>query len=163
MAYKPVMRSEKDEISDLVKGHVSKLDEKIDDLSKSIANMKPKASMEDIIQKMKDKAPNPDTIKKPEESHIHNDVSCPTCGKHVHKMVGNDLALTCEDGKCGAKVLLIPSNADHVCKDCGFPLKSPPEGKSVEACPSCGGVHALQFDNGKAPLKFDFNKMKKNK
>ncbi len=54
---------------------------------------------------------------------------------------------------------MISKSADHVCLNCGFPLKESAEDKKVDRCPWCHGTEALKIKNKVPDLKFDFTKL----
>lgn len=169
---KPITKVPEEELARMIEERVSPLGEKLEEISikltKDRDRERPKEEkIEEIIAKIK--AKQPEKIKKQEDKekeevkdeHI-DDVDCPTCKTgHVHKVVGNSLALKCTENKCGEEYVLVSKNADHICADCGLPIKKPVEGKKLGECPFCYGHNAMKIKNGIPEIKFDFTMMKK--
>lgn len=100
-------------------------------------------NIDDVIQKMKDK----------DKSTLHtvrheDEVSCPTCGNHVHKLTSNGLVAKCIGDKCGNEYIMVPKNADSRCTTCGIMWKKPDEKSKYEVkdCPMCGNMRAVKFN-----------------
>ncbi len=170
--HRPITKVPEEEIARLIEERVSPLGEKLEEISSKLTRReeKPKEEkFEEIIRKIREKTsekiPKKEEKSKEEkvEEKSHEDVDCPTCGTgHVHKVTGNGLTLKCTGDKCGEEFVMLSKSADHACRNCGFPLKKPVEGKKLDACPFCGTNKGADiFEKGEPQLKFDFTKMKK--
>jgi ribosomal protein L37AE/L43A len=167
---KPITKAPEEEIARLIEEKVSPLGDKLNEISEKLTKEgeKPREKkIEEIIRKIREKTVEKivkDREKLKEEmKEVHDKVDCPTCGVgHVHKVIGNGLTLKCTGDKCGEEFVMVSKSADHACRNCGFPLKKPSEGKKLNACPFCGTSKGADiFEKGKPQLKFDFTKMKK--
>ncbi len=164
---KPVTKVPEEEIARLIEERVAPLGEKLSEISEKLTKKeeRPKEEkIEEIIRKIKEKSSEKISEKKEKvEEKLHEDVNCPTCGVgHVHKVVSNGLTLKCTGDKCGEEFVMLSKSADHSCRNCGFPLKKPSEGKKLDACPFCNSSKGADiFEKGEPQLKFDFTKLKR--
>jgi len=171
--YKPITKIPEEEIARLIGEEVSKrvepLDDKLNEISEKL-NKPKEEKINEILAKIRAKQPEKtekitEKEKKSKEGtkDVHDEVDCPSCGTgHVHKVVGDGLTLKCTDDKCGEEFVMVSKSADHACRNCGFPLKKPSEGRKLDACPFCGtNKGAGIFEKGEPQLKFDFTKMRK--
>ncbi len=81
------------------------------------------------------------------ENKEKDDLLCPTCHiGHLHKMEQSGLSVKCVGDKCGREYVLLDTQADYQCKNCGIPIKKPDDPKSIDSCPYCGSKKAVKFD-----------------
>lgn len=82
-----------------------------------------------------------------ENKEKKDDLLCPTCHTgHLHKMEQSGLSVKCVGDKCGKEYVLLDTQADYQCKNCGIPIKKPDDPKSIDSCPYCGSKKAIKFD-----------------
>lgn len=148
---RPITRMEErtERTDETINNKISDLDKKLDNINAAIT--KPRDDkVSDIMKKIREQVPEIKTENKTEIKNIthENEVSCPTCGNHIHKLTSEGLTAKCIGDKCGAEYILVPKDADHKCTTCGLPIKKPIEGGKyqVEACPLCGNKKALKFN-----------------
>ncbi len=162
--YKPTTKIPEDKLAKMIEERVSPLGNKLNEISEKLTkkNKEPdEEKIEDIIRKIKNKQ-SEKIIEEKKLKEIHNDVDCPTCESHVHKMVGNDLILKCTGDNCGEEFAMLSKSATHSCRNCGFPLKKPAEGKGIKDCPLCGSNKGADpIEDNITHLNFDFSKTKK--
>lgn len=110
---------------------------------------KTKVSVADMV-----KGANMTGVENKTDEHKYNDISCPTCKGHVHKLEGAGVGkVKCTGDKCGIEYALIPTIADYKCDTCGSPKKKPIESNSSDICPFC---------NNNKFHKYDWSKIRKN-
>lgn len=141
---RPISKVPEEEFTKIVDERINALLE----LDKKQEKKTEKQDVTDVLQKMKDK--ESDKISSVQTSvHDHdNEISCPTCGNHIHKLTSNGLVAKCTGEKCGTEYIMVPKNADSKCTTCGMMWKKPNEKSNYEVadCPMCGNKRALEFN-----------------
>lgn len=115
-----------------------------------------KADMKAELEKNKSVAATINTMPEPTTTVVKgktttstpDDVPCPTCHGHMHKLDGDGYTLKCTGDKCGKEFVMVDKSADFKCAGCGAPIKRPTEADKIkpDTCPFCHGKKAVKFD-----------------
>jgi len=142
---RPLTRTREQDIEDIINKKVQDLDKKYESVLKKEENA---TKISDVMSKIKEKFPEKTDIAKSE--HVHNDdeISCPTCKGHIHKLSTDGLTVKCTGPNCGKEYIMVDKSADYKCTACNTPVKKPDDDSKAEGseCLFCGNNIATKID-----------------
>lgn len=151
---KPIMKSNKEEIEDIVNSAAEKAAKKVLETTIGIGDGTGEKKFSEVLKDIKNKGKSEegkDQDDKGEHEH-EDDIDCPTCHKgHVHKLKNEAGTYKCTGPECGKEYHLISTTPEFQCINCGTPVDKPAkkELENTYVCPTCGKDHFKEFDKRK--------------
>lgn len=152
---KPIMKSNKDEIEDIVNIAAEKAAKKVLETTIGIGDGTGEKKFSEVLKDIKNKGKSEegkdqDDKGKHEHNHSVDEIDCPTCktssqdGRKPHKLHSDGKSgLVCTGPDCKHEYLIIPkARAEYVCESCGQShIKIETRNKELrknDKCVNCG-------------------------
>lgn len=155
---KPIMKSNKEEIEDIVNSAAERAAKKVFETSIGTEDGTEGKKFSEVLKDIKNKGKSGESKDKDKDkdghdhSHSTDEIDCPTCKTgHVHKLKNDESGtFKCTGPDCGKEYHLLSTTPEFQCINCGTPVDKPPkELENKYFCPTCGKDHFKEFDKRK--------------